>query len=74
MGKRLTKDEDGKVILDGDRISFSYGIPPVKEYAQIKDEGGILYAHIEGDSKPSVISVRYLKQNVQIIYKENQNE
>lgn len=67
---RPIKDTDGKIVEDGDRISFSFGIPPVKAFASIKDNGGTLYAHVDPPVTPSVRSLRYLKRCVGVIYKE----
>lgn len=65
---RGTKAQCGTTIKDGDVITFSYGIPPIVETADVTIEGGILTATMRGNSKPHKSSVRYLKQCVQLLY------
>ena len=68
MGK-MTKDSDGNKIYAGDRIRFSYGIPPVRVVASIVDKGGELIA-LTPDHKPTECRLSLLRQYVGCFYKE----
>lgn len=67
---RETKADCGTIIKDGDVISFSYGIPPTREIADISEIDGRLFATMRGNSKPNQCALGKLKKYVERIYKE----
>lgn len=64
----MTKDEDGLPIRAGDVIQFSYGIPPVRVEAKIKDIDGTLYAMTPGH-KPDKCRLSELRRHVGNFYR-----
>ena len=59
----------GNVIKRGDVISFSYGIPPVREISDVGEtSSGSLIATMRGNSKPNQVSLGYLKKCVGRLY------
>lgn len=66
---RGVKADCGSIIKNGDVISFSYGIPPVREIADVgvTDSGGLI-ATMRGNSKPHQSSLGYLKKCVERLY------
>jgi len=46
-------DEDGKPIVAGCTIRFSYGIPPVVVVAEVVERGGVLVALTPGHTPAS---------------------
>jgi hypothetical protein len=61
-------DDDGKRTGAGDRIWFSYGIPPVRAEARIVQMGNSLIAFIQGHT-PSRAFLRGLRRHVGCWYK-----
>lgn len=43
MSKPRFKDDDGNWVYEGDTITFSYGIPPIKVTAKIMNRSGTLW-------------------------------
>lgn len=48
MAKRIEKDGDGEEVKAGDRISFSYGIPPVRVEGVLFERDGKLIMPTSG--------------------------
>ena len=67
---RGIKADCGTIIKKGDVISFSFGIPPKKEIADVGEHGGSLIATMRGSSKPNQASLGYLKKCVGKLYLE----
>lgn len=44
----MMRDSDRRTVKAGDAIQFSYGIPPVRVYAKVIEEGGNLVALTPG--------------------------
>lgn len=61
-------DDDGEQVGDGDEITFSYGIPPVRVLASIEVIEGELWAMTPGH-KPSRCKLSELRDHVEIFYK-----
>jgi len=61
-------DSDGETIRDGDEISFSYGIPPVRVVAMVEYFEGELWALTPGHN-PSRCRVSELADCVGVFYK-----
>lgn len=57
------RDEDGKTVKDGDTITFSYGIPPVRVEAKIAEIKGELFAMTPGHN-PDRCKVKDLPKHV----------
>ena len=54
--------EGGKLIKDGDTISFAYGIPPVYVEAKVENRGGVLWIAVPPPHKPSTERLSNLKK------------
>ncbi len=68
MGKAI-RDDDGEFVRAGDRIRFSFGIPPVRVIAEIIDRDGELIA-LTPDHKPKECRLRSLRRFVGGFWKE----
>lgn len=68
MGRMGVKADCGTVIKKGDVISFSYGIPPQREIADIGDHVGTLIATMRGKSTPNQAGLKFLKKCVERLY------
>jgi len=64
---KLTKDSDGRTIKAGDKIRFSYGIPPVGVVADVVDRGGQLVA-LTPDHLPKECLLTQLRKHVGCFY------
>lgn len=62
-------DDDGETVMVGDRISFSYGIPPVKVVGEVAFLGGELHVMTPGH-KPDRCKMEDLREYVGCFYKE----
>lgn len=62
-------DDDGEETRAGDKVRFSYGIPPVSVLAVIVRERNSLYALCFGH-KPETVNLRSLRRHVGNWYKE----
>lgn len=63
-------DDDGKFILPGCKISFSYGIPPVLVIAQVVTIDGDLWALTPGHN-PTRCKLSELRESVGGYYLHN---
>jgi len=61
-------DSDGEEVMAGDRICFSYGIPPVTVTAIVAERDGKLIA-LTPRHNPAECSLRSLKQHVSGFWK-----
>lgn len=61
-------DSDGDKVSDGDEITFSYGIPPVRVCAQVEAFEGELWALTPGHN-PSRCRLSELRDHVELFYK-----
>lgn len=61
-------DSDGDKVTDGDEITFSYGIPPVRVCAQVEAFEGELWALTPGHN-PSRCRLSELRDHVELFYK-----
>ena len=61
-------DAEGKPIRAGDVVSFSYGIPPVRVEAKVKDINGVLYAMTPGHN-PAKCKISELSRHVGEFYR-----
>lgn len=68
------KDSDGNKIQAGDKISFSYGIPPVRVIAKVVQRGRSLIAIVPEPHKPSECNVKTLKKYVDFYRTHNEGE
>jgi hypothetical protein len=68
MKKLEMFDADGDVVVAGDWIEFSYGIPPIGVMAEVVQRGGKLVA-LTPDHEPTVCSLDYLRKSVGEWYK-----
>ena len=59
----MLKDSDGVRVRSGCKISFSYGIPPVRVVAPVIRRGNKLVAVTEGHN-PSECPVRELREHI----------
>lgn len=64
-------DCDKAQVSDGDSISFTYGIPPVKVIAKIREENGRLIGTCIGNHHPKEFNLRSLRSYVGEWYKES---
>lgn len=62
------KDNDGFDVGPGDKISFSYGIPPVRVNGKIVERDGKLIVLTPGHN-PAEANLRTLRQHVGAFYK-----
>lgn len=69
MKKDYVKDEDGNKVRDGDRITFSYGIPPVVVRATVQEIDGVLWAMTPGH-KPDRCRLNRLRSIIGCFYKD----
>ena len=69
MTTRL-RDDDGAWVAAGDRIRFSYGIPPACVIADIVSRGGELVG-LAPDHNPPEFLLRSLRNYVGVWYKAN---
>jgi hypothetical protein len=64
MTKPITmRDDDGKLVAAGDRIFFTYGIPPVGVTARVVQRGKSLIALTPGHN-PTECNLRSLRRYV----------
>lgn len=63
-------DEDGNPVGDGDAISFSYGIPPVRVSGQVGWLNGELWVFTPGHN-PTRCKMTELREYVGCFYREN---
>jgi hypothetical protein len=66
MASTVYRDADGIKLNDGDRVYFSYGIPPVRAYGTFT--GGDVV--VDAPHTPSRTTFKHLKKCVQLIYKD----
>lgn len=67
------KDDDGQEIKEGDVISFSFGIPPIRVIAPIVSKDGELFAITKGHN-PAQCKLKLLRRYVGNFYKEQNHE
>ena len=67
------KDYDGLKVTEGDKISFSYGIPPVSVVAPIVRKNGVLTVLTPGHN-PNSCPLSKLKEYVGQFWKEQQDD
>jgi hypothetical protein len=60
--------DDGEQVSDGDEITFSYGIPPVRVCARVEAFEGELWALTPGHN-PSRCRLLELRSHVELFYK-----
>lgn len=63
MKNSTSKDSDGKIVRAGDRIRFSYGIPPIVVVAEVVERDGVLIALTPGHN-PDECKLRTLRRHV----------
>jgi hypothetical protein len=66
------KDTWGKIVRDGDTVTFSYGIPPVGVRATVKEIDGALWVLTPGH-KPERAPLRRLRSYVGCFYREQED-
>lgn len=69
----VIKDDDGQEILAGDRVSFSYGIPPICVVAPVVDKDGELYV-LTPEHNPKECPLAKLEGAVGAFWKEYDND
>ena len=57
------KDDDGHTVRAGDKIHFSFGIPPLRVIAEVVDVGGRLFVLTPG-LQPDSTNLRTLRRYV----------
>jgi hypothetical protein len=68
--RKFLRGDDGVPVGDGDSIEFSYGIPPVRVIAKVKQIGKSLVVLTPGH-EPEQCYLRSLRQYVGSWYKTN---
>ena len=63
------KDDEGLTVMAGDKIRFSYGIPPVVVVADVVQRGKSLIVLCPGHNPPEC-NLRSLRKYVSCWYKE----
>ena len=63
------RDDDGDAVGPGDWITFSYGIPPVRVYARLSTQEGVLTLTVLGNHKPRTMALAKLRGYVGCWYK-----
>lgn len=67
--KRLVmRDDDGEKVGDDDTVFFSYGIPPVRVLAPVKEIDGVLWA-LTPEHNPKRCKLKQLRRHVGSFYK-----
>ncbi len=61
-------DDDGEVVEDGDKIQFSYGIPPVRVIGRVVTIKGALWVLTPGHN-PAESPMATLREHVELFYK-----
>jgi hypothetical protein len=64
LSRKTVKDDDGVPVGPGDRIAFSYGMPPRRAYADVVEYQGMLLVIVDKPHKPRIAKLRSLRRYV----------
>jgi len=70
MRKPRFKDDDGEWVYEGDTITYSYGIPPLRVTAKIMNRSGTLWV-LPNNRRYAECCLRSLRLYVGAWWKEN---